>query len=198
MWNRYVADLDKVPPAPAHVTLTPVTDDIIEQLENHPDSAHNQLISGIRFWRHGLRRAYIWLDNGEPVCIQWLLLPEDNALIARLPNWSGMYPPLEPGTGRVENLFKFTSPAKRRSVAVNFEFAMYEQARRLGLRQILTHIHALNEPANRFADGAAFLHAGTIRRYDFGVPGLRQRPLYLHEVADPRESQSVLSLESAA
>src|ERR1041384_6247275 len=83
------------------VRLTRVTDEVIAQLRAHPEAAENQLKSGLRFWEHGLRRAYIWMDDHEPLCIQWLLTHTDHMALRSLPEWAGMYPPppRRPGPG---------------------------------------------------------------------------------------------------
>ncbi len=197
-WIRYQAVLSEVPEAPAHVHLEQVTDATIERLKQHPDSTHNQVVSGFRFWELGLRRAYIWMADDTPICIQWLLLAQDHELIARLPSWSGMYPPLEAGCGQVENLFRFSTAGDRRNVAVDFELAMYAVARRLGLSQLLTHIHADNAAANRFALRAAFQPAGRIYRYGFQLPLLRQNPVYVHEVTAPLAAPSAVAVPTPA
>src|SRR5437870_6609893 len=76
-WIRYRIELaDDLPVSPG-VHLTPVTDAIIGALRRHPDHAENQLTSGFRFWDRGLRRAYVWMDQEQPLCIQWLLTDAD-------------------------------------------------------------------------------------------------------------------------
>lgn len=182
-WVRYWVDLEQVPPPPAHVRLEPVADSVMAELRDHEDHAHNQLRSGFRFWDLGLRRAYLWASDGAPVCIQWLLLADDREALMRLPEWAGMYPPLAADTGQVENLYRFSTAGLRRNVAVEYEFAMYQEARRLGLRYLLTHIHADNRAAQRFAQRAAWVAAGSIWRYTCELPGLRKRPFYVHEQA---------------
>src|SRR5207248_209446 len=114
-WIRYEIDLADTPPPPPHVRLTRVTDPIIGELRQRPDRAETNLKAGLRFWDEGLRRAYIWLGADGPLCIQWLLLPEDNRQLRRLSDWSGMYPPLPWGTGQVDHLFAFSAarPAPR-------------------------------------------------------------------------------------
>lgn len=197
-WVRYWVDLEKVPPAPAHVRLQPVTEAMMAELRGHEDSAHNQLRSGFRFWDLGLRRAYLWASDGVPVCIQWLLLADDRDALRRLPQWAGMYPPLSADTGQVENLYRFSTAGLRRNVAVEYELAMYQEARRLGLRYLITHIHADNRAAQRFAQRAAWLAAGSIWRYTCELPGLRNRPFYVHEQALPEGAAAPAPVASAA
>ncbi len=91
-WIRYHVDLSNTPPAPPDVHLTPVTDDIIRLIERHPDRAENQVRSALRFWDHGLRHAFIWMDRGEPMCMQWLLTRADGPRLRALGEWAGMYP----------------------------------------------------------------------------------------------------------
>src|SRR5437667_391482 len=140
-WIRYRVDLTgPLPPVAPDVRLTRVTDDLIDRLRHHPEQAENQLRSGLRFWERGLRRAYIWLGEDGPLCIQWLLTEADGRRLHRLGDWAGMYPPLPPRTGQVENLFAFAS-ARKQGVASRFEYALYQEARRLGMAELVTHIH---------------------------------------------------------
>lgn len=185
VWWLYRVDLDRVSPPPREVTLRPVTQTLMERLRAHPDRQANQLISGFRFWEHGLDRAFVWMWRGEPLCIQWLLLPEDNARLLALPEWGGMYHPLEPGEGRVENLFKFSTGRRPpQGAAVSFQHAVFAEARRQGVRRLYTHIHRGNDPANAFARRAGWQRAGWIRRYEADLPGLRRKPLVMHRI-DP-------------
>src|SRR5690349_201611 len=108
-WIRYEIDLAATPPAPPHVQLTRVTDPIIGELRERPDRAETNFKAGLRFWDERLRRAYIWLGPDGPLCMQWLLLPEDQRYLRRLTEGAGMYPPLPPGTGQVEHLFAFSA-----------------------------------------------------------------------------------------
>lgn len=178
-WIRYAIDLTDTPPVPPGVHLTPVTDDVIRALREHPDRVQSQLASGLRFWDHGLRRAYVWIDEEGPLCIQWLLTTADNARLRALPDWAGMYPPLPPGVGQVENLFAF-STARRKGVATQFEHALYETARQVGLRQLITHIHEGNSAARGWADRTGWRAYGTITRYQLDFPGVRARSAFLH------------------
>lgn len=183
-WIRYRIDLGGVPPAPEGIRLKPVTDHFIHCLGSHVDRDQNQLRSGLRFWEHGLRRAYVWCDESGPLCMQWLLTRPDNALLRTLPEWAGMYPPLEGGWGQVENLFAF-STARRKGVATHFEYALYHVARDLGLSGLVTHIAESNEPARGWAVRTGWEAYGVISRFRIDVPALRAFPLYLHRVGDP-------------
>src|SRR2546430_1974144 len=100
-WIRSQIDLADTPAAPPHVRLTRVTDPIIGALRQRPDRAETSFKSGLRFWDEGLRRAYIWIGPDGPLCIQWLLLPEDHPQARRLRELAGVYPPLPPGYGQV-------------------------------------------------------------------------------------------------
>lgn len=191
-WWLYHVDPARTPPPPPDVTLEPVTDSLIESLRRHPDHEANQLRSGFRFWEVGLRTAYIWIWEGEPLCIQWLLLPAENERLAGLPGWGGMYPPLGQDAARVENLFKFRTRRKpSRDVAVQFEHAMFAQARRRGLRAVYTHIHSDNQPANAFAERAGFERRGWVRRFELDVPGARGKPWVVHRLEGAPEALPV-------
>lgn len=183
-WIRFRITLANLPPTPEGVRLRPITDNFIQGLAEHVDRDQNQLRSGLRFWEHGLRRAYVWCDESGPLCMQWLLTRADNALLRTLPEWAGMYPPLEAGWGQVENLFAF-STARRKGVATQFEYALYYVARDLGLAGLVTHIAETNEPARGWAARAGWEAFGVIARYRLDLPLVRALPLYLHRVGDP-------------
>lgn len=178
-WVRYSIDLASAPPASPGGSLTPVTDAIIETFRQHPDREQNQLRSGFRFWEHGLRRAFTWLDDDGPLCVQWLLTEQDNDRLRELPHWSGMYPPIPTGYGQVENLYAF-STVRRKGVASQFEFLLYERAKQMNLSTLITHIHADNTAARGWATRTGWSEYGMIRRYTLDAPGMRERAAYVH------------------
>ena len=187
-WIRYRIDLTgALPPVAPDVCLTRVTEELMDMLRHHPEQAKNRLRSGLRFWDRGLRRAYVWLSEEGPLCIQWLLTDADRVQLHRLGDWAGMYPPLPRGTGQVENLFAFAS-ARKQGVASRFEYALYHEARRLGLKQLVTHIHEPNTSARAWADRTGWCRCGTITRYQVDLPGLRARSVFVHrgDIATPR------------
>jgi GNAT superfamily N-acetyltransferase len=171
-WVRYTIGLQHTPAPAPDVELMPVTDEIVASLREHPDAGAAQLRSGLRFWDHGLRRAFIWRTDGAPACIQWLLFKQDIGLLHSLREWGGMYAPLPDGWGQVENLFAF-STARRKGVATQFEYALYARARELGLTALVTHIHEDNVAARGWADRTGWREYGVITRYHIDVPGLR-------------------------
>ncbi len=179
-WIRYRIDLTgALPPVAPDVCLTRVTEELMDMLRHHPEQAKNRLRSGLRFWDQGLRRAYVWLSEEGPLCIQWLLTDADRGRLQRLGDWAGMYPPLPRDTGQVENLFAFAS-ARNQGVASRFEYALYHEARRLGLKQLVTHIHEPNTSARAWADRTGWRRCGTITRYHVDLPGLRARSVFVH------------------
>ena len=186
-WIRYRIDLAGTPPPPPHVRLTRVTDPIIGALRQRPDRAETSLKSGLRFWDEGLQRAYIWIGPDGPLCIQWLLLPEDYRQLRRLREWAGLYPPLQPGTGQVDNLFAFAA-ARLSSIAMDFEYALFDQARRAGLRALVMHIHESHRAAHAWAEAAGWRRFGTITRHQLGWSGLFARSVYVHRDATPRRA----------
>ena len=178
-WIRYRIELaDDLPVSPG-VHLTPVTDAIIGALRRHPDHAENQLTSGFRFWDRGLRRAYVWMDQEQPLCIQWLLTDADRPRLRTLDEWAGMYPPLVANVGQVENLYAF-STARRKGVATQFEYALYHEAQRVGLRELVTHIHEANAAARGWAERTGWRPYGTITRYQLDVRALGAYAIFLH------------------
>ena len=186
-WIRYRVDLS--PPGlrcDPTVRLQPVTPEIIDLLRRHPDHDANQLKSGLKFWELGLGQGYVWIGDHGPLCIQWLLSTADNPRLGVLREWAAMYEPLPAGVGRVENLFAF-STARGKGIATRFEYALYAEARRLGLGRLLTHIHEANDAAHAWAERTGWRRYGTVLRYGFDLPGLRARAVFLH-VADPENT----------
>lgn len=183
-WIRYWVDLASTPPAPSGVRLTPVTDEVIAMVAAHPDRAENQVRSALRFWDAGLRHAFIWMEAGSPLCMQWLLTRADGPRLRALGDWAGMYPPLPGRYGQVENLFTFSN-VREKGVASRFEYALYHEARRLGLRRLVTHIHQANAGARAWADRTGWRRYGTITRGQIDLPGLRAWSACLHRHDGP-------------
>ena len=184
-WIRYRIDVADAPPPAPHVRLTRVTDPIIGELRLRPDRAETAFKSGLKFWDEGLRRAYIWIGPDGPLCIQWLLLREDRRQLRRLKEWAGLYPPLPRGTGQAENLFAF-SAARLASVATDFQYALFDAARRAGLHTLVMHIHESHRVARAWAEAAGWRRFGTITRHLLGWPGLLARSVYVHHDETPR------------
>lgn len=165
--------------------LSAFSDGTIERLRQHPLRNRDQLRSGLRFWSHGLKTAFIWEEDQEPLCMQWLFLPEDNARIRQMPDWADLYLPLQPGSGQAENIFTFPRGQRRRGgAATEFAHAMFSQAERLGLSQLYTHIHESNLAARRWAERTGWRPYGAIRRYHIDLPWLRNKYWCLHSVED--------------
>jgi hypothetical protein len=184
-WRHFWIDLAHAPAAPADVQLEPLTQSLIERLRQHPECRANQLISGFRFWDLGLRRGFVWLWQGEPLCIEWLLLAQDNERLQALPGWAGIHLPLAPGEGRLENLFKFhhRNPPPR-DIALHFQHGLFAEARRLGVRQLYSHVHVDNKSATALALRSGRQQIGWIRRYELDLPALRGKPFFLHQLED--------------
>ena len=188
-WIRYRLDLEQArdPQAGAQVRLSPMDETIVTALTADCSQDRPQRLTAVRLWQHGLRRAYVWLEHGEPICMQWLFTPEDNPALRALPAWSGMYPPLPEGCGQVENLLAMGSGRRRRGgAATPFAYAMYEAAHARGLRRLITHIAESNTAARRWARRTGWVACGTIRRYHFNLPLLRRRHIYLHSTLPGR------------
>ncbi|MGH7229404.1 MAG: GNAT family N-acetyltransferase [Nitrospiraceae bacterium] len=172
-WVRYRIDLGATAPPPPDVHLTPVTDTVRARLQAHPDYHEPGFIGGSSFWEHQLPDAYVWLENDQLLCFQCLLTKKDNPL-RDLPGWGVLYPPLETDVGQVEKLWTFSSE-RHRGVAVRFEYALFEEARRRGLRTLLTHIAETNAAARHWADKTGWQAFGTFVQYAFDFPGVRNQ-----------------------
>lgn len=164
-------------------TLVLLTGASIRRIRAHHEAEADQLQSGFRFWDHGLRGAYCWWDDGVPLCVQWLLAGEDNPRLRRLADWAGMYPPLPPMVGQVENLYAF-SDTRRRGVATEFERALLGEAEGRGMVQLRTHIAARNEAARAWAMRFGWRPYGRILRWQIDLPIVRRVPIFLHVVDD--------------
>ena len=187
-WGRYAVALSTTAPAAPDVELQPLTDDIVDEIRRHPDHGADQVRSGLKFWDHGLRGAFIWMIDGAPACMQWLLTSDDQPLLRSLNTWGAMYVPLPPDCGQVENLYAFTT-ARRKGVATQFEYALFEKARGAGLTRLVTHIHEANTAARGWADRTGWQAYGVITRYRLDVPGLRSLSLFLHEDLSARSAK---------
>jgi ribosomal protein S18 acetylase RimI-like enzyme len=171
-WVRYRAGVPSAEPAVPPCALTRFDDAVVTQLRAHADATEPAFSSGLAFWAHELRGGYVWLEDGQPLCSQWLFTERDNRALRLLPEWAGMYPPLAPGTGQLEKLWTFSS-ARRRGVASQFAELMFAEAQRAGLQSLRTHIHESNVAARRWAQRTGWEPFGTIERFVFDVPGLR-------------------------
>jgi GNAT superfamily N-acetyltransferase len=196
-WIRYHIALSQASTQSADVMLTPLNDAIVARLRCHPDRDANQLKSGLRFWDHGLRTAFIWLSDDEPVCIQWLLTADDESRVRTLADWAGMYTPLHAGCGQVENLYTF-STARRKGAATMFEYALFQRARDLGLQHLLTHVHEANAPARAWADRTGWRPVGHITRVHVDLPAARSRSVFIHDTVPVQPVVAAPQTEIAA
>lgn len=185
-WVRYRLDLAAfaADTSPSPVQLTPITAEFIDSLDQGPWHKQPQVRTAVNLWQHGLRGGYVWFQDDRPLCLQWLFSHLDNPQLQALPNWSGMYPPLPPDWGQVENLLSL--PAGMRypgGAAAPFALAMYRLAAQRGMRWLITHIHERNRAAHRWAERTGWTAYGHIQRYQPDLPLLRHKPVYLHETA---------------
>jgi hypothetical protein len=174
-WRRYHVSLEGT--APASVELVPVTEALMHRLREHAE--RDQLGTAFHIWDIGIRRGLVWLDGDAPVCIQWLFTAADNPNLRRMGEWAGLYPPLPAGTGQVEGLYAFADK-RRKGAATDFEFALYERARALGLSALVTHVREENEPTHRWAAKTGWTTIGTITRVVLDLPWLHSVPVCLH------------------
>jgi GNAT superfamily N-acetyltransferase len=172
-WVRYRVDLDRVAPPPDDVRLTPLTGELVARLRTHPDHAQEAFASGLEFWTLGARGGFVWYEDGEPLCFQWLLGDADIAALRARSPWASMYPPLAGHTAQLEKLWTF-STARKRGVASRFALAMFDEAKRRGFRRLITHIHETNDAARSWAQKTGWSAYGTIVRYTLDAPVARE------------------------
>ena len=172
-WVRYRIDLAHVPASTDEVRLTPLNDELVAGLRSHPDHAQEAFASGLAFWDYGIHSGFVWREEGESLCFQWLLSETDVAKLRARSPWANMYPPLPPGTAQLEKLWTF-STARKKGIASRFALAMFDEARRRGIRTLVTHIHEANEAARSWAQKTGWRAYGSIERFDFDVPVVRK------------------------
>lgn len=204
-WFRYRIDLSDQPSGMGNLPaqLSPVTETLIEHLSQQPLRDLPQAQTARRLWKLGLRRGFVWIEANKPLCLQWLFHPDDGPLLGRLSEWSGMYPPLPPQHGQVENIL--TLPAGMRypgGAASPFTLAMLRMAADMGMRGLITHIHEKNLAAHRWAQRTGWIPYGHIHRYHCSLPLLNSWHAYVHDTNPPKlqlpmmKRQAAVSLET--
>jgi RimJ/RimL family protein N-acetyltransferase len=184
-WVRYHLNLADAPPCPEEVTLVRIDNRLMERLRRHPERNESQYQSALRFWQAGFGDGYVWMENDEPLCINWLMTERHHDARRGLGVWCGMYPRIEPGVGVTEGIYTFRRGLRRRGGAATFmALAMFAKARETGLRELRTHIHHDNIAAHRWAARVGWRPFGTIHRYSIDLRGLRGLYAYLHDRND--------------
>lgn len=179
-WVRYRLELDQARPPPPDIQLQLVDQAWIDRLSGMPERAQPQVRSGLRFWKLGFRRGYVWFDNDRPLGMIWLFTPEQRHLLKNLVPWGGMYPDLPDRMGFTEGLYTFPAGLRRGGAATELALAVFAQARELGLEELWTHVHMDNIAAHRWAERAGWQPFGTIERVQPQLPLLRLPPFFLH------------------
>jgi GNAT superfamily N-acetyltransferase len=172
-WIRFRIDLENAARDFHGLRLTRIDDRVLAELRAHPDAADPTCASGLRFHDLGMHDGFVWFEHGNPLCSMWLLTQADNEALAAMPDWSDMYPPLPAGIGQIEKIWTYTN-ARQRGIATRFAYAMFDEARRHGLRALNVHIADFNTPALRWAQRTGWVPAGTIVRYHLDLPGIRR------------------------
>src|SRR2546430_523195 len=106
-------------------------------------------------------------------------------------------PPRRRGTGEVARVFAFAA-ARVSSVAMDFGYALFDQARRAGLRALVMHIHESHRVARSWAEAAGWRSFGTVTRHQLGWSGLFARSVYVHRDATPRRAAAMGPAEQLA
>jgi ribosomal protein S18 acetylase RimI-like enzyme len=163
------ADVDT---APSDVHLTPLNEEIIARLRRHPDAVNEAFASGLNFWDMGVRNGFVWFDGDEPLCFQWQLTEPDLWALRARSEWGNLYPHLSGGMAQREKLWVF-SAARRKGIASRFAGAMLHEARTRGVTTLVTHVSEANAPALALVERSGWKRCGTIVRYEFDVPVLR-------------------------
>jgi hypothetical protein len=164
-----------------NVELAPLTEELYLTLLRHPE--RRALETTENLWTTGFRTAFIQLEEDRPICIQWLITPAENQLLPKLGEWSGLYLPLSPGVGQTEGLFTFPIERKK-GVATEFEFSLYDRARALGLTELVTHIEKSNAATHKWAKKTGWSPLGEIQRLQLDLPLLRRFFFCVHSCRD--------------
>lgn len=190
-WVRYRIQLSKLPERPEDVALEPVSDSFIQSLRAGEEKfRENQIRSAVRFWDGGLKSAYLWGEDGEPLCMQWLLHPSDCASLPNLDNWAGMFPPIPQECGVLDNIYSFVAARQRKpGAATKLAIAVMHEARRLGFQELRTHIAQENLPAHRWARRVGLTAYGIIDRYAIKLPWVPVTYLYHHQTCEMHHLQ---------
>lgn len=201
VWIRYRLTLsdETLANAPTPARLSPINDALIDRLSRPPLHDLPQAQTARRLWQLGLRSGFVWIEAGKPLCLQWLFGPDDAPLLARLPEWSGMYPPLPPNHGQVENIL--TLPAGMRypgGAASPFTRAMFRLAHEMGMHGLITHIHESNTAAHRWAHRTGWIAYGHIHRYQCDLPLLGNWHGYVHDTSEPTQQRPAAQQHTAA
>lgn len=190
-WVRYHINLSHLPERPPEVVLEPITAQFMASLrQGGTGETDNQIRTAMRFWDNGLRSAFVWLDKGEPLCMQWLLHARHFAALPRLGSWSGMYPPVSDDCGIVENIYSFPSAHERvPGAATKLAIAVLHEARRRGYRELQTHVVQSNLAAHRWARRIGLKPYGIIDRYGIKLPRVPITYLCHHQSCEIRNLQ---------
>jgi hypothetical protein len=182
-WVRYRIALSDLGGEPEEVVLEPMSERFIESLRHEKHNAEdNRIRTAIRFWEGGLKNAYLWIEHGEPLCMQWLLHPRDCQSLPKLGNWSGMFPPIPKDCGVVDNIYSFVGPRQQKpGAATRLALAVMHEAKRSGLRELRTHIAQENLPAHRWARRIGLNAYGVIDRYSIKLPKVPVTYAYHHQ-----------------
>jgi len=190
LWVRYRIGLAQLPPRPADVRLEPMNGEFVESLKNGKEPMANQIRSAVRFWEGGLRNAYVWFEDGEPLGMQWLLRPGELATFPNLGPWAGMFPPIPENCGFLENVYSFAGPARPRpGAATKLAIAVAHEARRLGYSELRTHVPQNNLHAHRWARRIGLSPYGIIDRYTVKLPRLPVAYICHHQSCEVRRLQ---------
>jgi hypothetical protein len=194
IWVRYRLPLEEAPPGNSQVNLTRIDAPLMERLRNHPERGESNYQTSERFWDAGFGEGYVWLENGEPMCLVWLIAKPYEAARRKLGKWAGMYPRLNPGVGVIEGIYTFRRGLRRRGgAATAMAHAIFQQAEHLGLTELRTHIHCENLAAHRWAARLGWHPFGTIHGYSVDLRGLRRLSFYLHDRGAPRTCASTIA-----
>ncbi len=171
-WVRFRLNPADAPLPDAEIRLTAVSEPVLAALRTHPDYAEEAFASGIEFWDFGVRNGFVWLEDGQPRAFQWQLSATDTMALRARSLWGNMYPPLAPSMAYQEKMWTFSS-ARMKGVASRFAFAMFDEARQAGITTLFAHINELNAPALSLVNKTGWKRFGTIERFDFDFPVLR-------------------------
>lgn len=164
--------------------IEPLTEEMLAECAALAPTA-NQIVTARSLWNHGLRRAYAArAADGQPLGFVWVLTSDDNAQLATLPCWSGVYSPIPAGWVQLENVLSLGRSLSRGRIMTDLAFGAVARTD-IDAVGIVAHIGATNHLVRRWIESLGCQQHGQIVRMRIDLPLLRQLPVHIHTV-EPR------------
>lgn len=158
----------------------------------------NQIVSARSLWANGLRRAYAARTaDGRPLAFVWVLTSDDNARLATLPYWSGVYSPIPAGWLQLENALSLGRSLSRGQIMTDLTYSACARTD-TGAAGILAHVGATNHLVRRWIESLGCRRHGRIVRMRIDLPLLRRLPCHIHTVEPPHRLGAIAASRQRA